>query len=95
MTVQREAPCPCGSGKKYKNCCQRAQQREMARSQEHLGAVERAIGWLEIRHPRAMTAAIEHGFLRSLSADQREVLRDLPPDLLQMIQINMVFNDTF
>jgi hypothetical protein len=21
MTVGRNAPCPCGSGKKYKNCC--------------------------------------------------------------------------
>ncbi len=88
MTVSRGAPCPCGSGKKHKNCCQRTQRREVARSQEHQGALERAIAWLENRHPRALTAAIELGFLQSLDIESREVLRDLPFELLQMIQIN-------
>ncbi|RQW06388.1 hypothetical protein EH223_02390, partial [candidate division KSB1 bacterium] len=25
-TIGRNAPCPCGSGKKYKNCCLNKQQ---------------------------------------------------------------------
>jgi hypothetical protein len=47
--VGRNEPCPCGSGKKHKNCCGKAAVQALQAlqaAQSHDGAVERAIAWL-------------------------------------------------
>ena len=40
--VRRNDPCPCGSGRKYKNCCMR-QERVTASRELHLGLMEAAL----------------------------------------------------
>ena len=38
MSVHRDGPCACGSGKKYKNCCLRREHREAQRTSQHATA---------------------------------------------------------
>ena len=39
MTVGRNAPCPCGSGKKYKRCCAAKESRNESRFSKGLVAL--------------------------------------------------------
>lgn len=42
----RKAPCPCGSGKKYKKCCLQEEDELAARHREEGAAVSHALDWL-------------------------------------------------
>ena len=42
MKVGRNAPCPCGSGKKYKHCCLKKEQESRARVREMTGGMPMA-----------------------------------------------------
>ena len=55
----RNDPCPCGSGKKYKQCCAKPEARATPTTDSHDGAVERAVGWLAQHHRKAFAAALE------------------------------------
>ena len=66
--VGRNDPCPCGSGKKYKQCClkrrreaeMRLQAQESARAEDERAAHE-ACAWLRARSP-LMAASLSEGF---------------------------------
>ncbi|HYN61531.1 MAG TPA: SEC-C metal-binding domain-containing protein [Rubrivivax sp.] len=57
--VGRNEPCPCGSGKKYKNCCGRAAVQELQSAKAHDEAVPRAMAWLAQHHRKAFAAALQ------------------------------------
>ena len=88
MSVHRDGPCACGSGKKFKNCCLRREQREAQRTGSHATALTRALDWLGVRYPAAVRAAIQSGF--AAMADDASPVHpaEIPPELRQMFQIN-------
>ena len=47
--IGRNDPCPCGSGKKYKQCCASSGAADEREEKGHDGAVKRAIDWLMSR----------------------------------------------
>lgn len=64
-SVGRNDPCPCGSGRKYKVCClkaERDEQRSAAAEQsarEHRNqALGHAIDWLDRRHPEDLSSEL-------------------------------------
>jgi len=57
--VGRNDPCPCGSGKKFKQCCGRPEAPASPSPDSHGGAVERAVAWLAQHHRKAFVAALE------------------------------------
>jgi hypothetical protein len=74
MSVSRNAPCPCGSGRKYKLCCLPASElvRRVARSEERVG--ERIRRWAEGEFPSELAAARqEYMFGMSLDPIEREL----------------------
>ena len=44
--IQRNAPCPCGSGKKYKQCCMLLARDEMVASVNRRDGVMHALDWV-------------------------------------------------
>ena len=69
--IGRNDPCPCGSGKKYKQCCLKAQEAQLTESQQERSyAVPKAIDWLQTRHGKAMQTALHNGFFGVLSDDE-------------------------
>ena len=67
-TSGRNAPCPCGSGRKHKQCClRRAQeQRRVGRATEAVWA--RLQEWTIANHPEHLEAAIDE-----LVGDERRI----------------------
>lgn len=87
--IGRNDPCPCGSGKKYKQCCANNSSVIVAEENKgHEGAVERALGWLTDKHRKAVHIAIEEMILGGLSNEEREILGAQDKQTWQGIQIN-------
>ena len=87
--IGRNDPCPCGSGKKYKQCCLKAQEAQLTESQqERSHAVPKALDWLGARHGKAMQSALLDDFFGGLSEDEYARLETFDDDLYDMVMIN-------
>jgi SEC-C motif/Antitoxin Xre/MbcA/ParS C-terminal toxin-binding domain len=87
--VGRNDPCPCGSGKKYKQCCLRAEEAQRTRAaDDRSNAVPRALQWLMSRHGRSVRQALDEGFFGTLDDEQYERLQDEHTEAFQGILVN-------
>ena len=93
----RNDPCPCGSGKKYKQCCGKPQAPEPAAPDSHEGAARLALTWLETHHRKAFAAAlrteIDEVAIHIFDGDEdaaRDALASLDQDAWQSVQINLI-----
>jgi len=84
----RNAPCPCGSGKKYKKCCLAKEQEVESRTARGEAAVERALGWLHERHRDGVYQAIVRGFFAAYWERASELMEELPDELAEALWIN-------
>ena len=82
----RNDPCPCGSGKKYKHCCLKAEQDFSA--DDTAEAVPKVLGWLLNAHEKAAREALDDGFFGSLDEDEIARLQELPDETYGMIMLN-------
>lgn len=87
--VGRNDPCPCGSGKKYKNCCLHAAPAENAQTPDNGsdGALK-AFEWLTKRYGKAVREAINEEFLGTLEGAEQKALQELEYDAFASIMFN-------
>ncbi len=88
MSDHRDGQCPCGSGKKFKNCCLRREQREAQRTGQHATTLTRVLDWLGTRYPAACLAAIQSGFASMTNETSPVQPAEIPSGLQQMFQVN-------
>ncbi len=85
----RNAPCPCGSGKKYKKCCLKAA-REMEQAERlEAGALTTALSWLDERYSEELEAAMALRLVELLGEERLEGLSKLPQGLMENFQDNL------
>jgi SEC-C motif/Protein of unknown function (DUF2384) len=82
----RNDPCPCGSGKKYKQCCMKAKQTKVA--SDRSTAVPRALEWLLTKYGLAAREALYEGFFGGIDDDEYERLQNQHRDSFEGIMIN-------
>ncbi len=82
----RNDPCPCGSGKKYKQCCLRAAETQKAYDQAEAGP--KAIQWLFAKYRQTVYDALDEGFFGDLDDDEYAQLQELPEDVYAGIMVN-------
>lgn len=87
--IGRNDRCPCGSGKKYKQCCLRRQTEERRLTQAELATVPLAVNWLLEHHPEELRQAVSEDFFGALDDEMRERLEELPDGLQQMVVTNL------
>lgn len=85
--IGRNDPCPCGSGKKYKQCCANQQTDNVVRK-PHDGAIDRALTWLQTYHRKAVLSAIDAMLFDGLSEDKQDAINALDAETWHGIQIN-------
>jgi hypothetical protein len=93
----RNDPCPCGSGKKYKQCCGKPEAPTTPSADSHEGAVERAVAWLAQHHRKAFAAALEEeidgaafGWFDDGDDDAvREAMAGIDDAVWQQLQLNL------
>lgn len=71
VKVQRNEPCPCGSGKKYKKCCMLQKREHNVASLGRKEGVQLALSWLNHHHSKPVEAWVEHVWLADVSDEQR------------------------
>ena len=87
--IGRNDPCPCGSGKKYKQCCANSPADFVEPERKgHAGAAERAIDWLMNKHRKAVSVAITERLFDELSPEEEEALGANDPETWNSIQHN-------
>src|ERR671915_214082 len=82
----RNDPCPCGSGKRYKQCCLKAERIEAASDRSE--AVPRALQWLLTKYGPAAREALYEGFFGGIDDDEYERLQNQHRDSFEGIMIN-------
>lgn len=93
--IGRNAPCPCGSGRKYKHCHGKPQAVPEPADDSHEGAIERAVAWLAQYHRKAFGEAVQQEIDEAALAcfdDDEEAafaaLDELPEEIWHQAQIN-------
>ena len=92
----RNDPCPCGSGKKYKHCHQRADDAPAGLSPppgtagEIEGPGSVAVDWLTERHRKGFKVAVENLFNDLWPHDAPGRSKTLGAEVLESVQINLV-----
>ncbi len=89
MTVGRNDPCPCGSGKKYKKCCLGKEEATASDLGGEKSAIQTAMDWLYERYPEQVGAAIHDDFMGERDEDELDELESLPPHSAQALMINI------
>jgi hypothetical protein len=98
MKISRNAPCPCGSGQKYKKCClpkeeardfsyRRISQTYQSLTGKLMNFAENSLG------PEAMEEAIDHFLLWGEELDTMEAIEDLSPVMLPWILFSWYLMD--
>ena len=94
--IGRNDRCPCGSGRKYKQCCGRGADAADVPQDSTAGAVERALGWLGQYHRKAFAAAMEteiDEIVLSVFDEDEEAAatatRDVDETVWQQLQVNL------
>jgi hypothetical protein len=87
--IVRNDPCPCGSGKKYKQCCNAPKaSAESPATKPHEGAVERAMSWLMNKHRKAVSIALNEVVFEGLNDEECATLIRIEEETWQFIQLN-------
>lgn len=87
--IGRNEPCPCGSGKKYKKCCQVKDEAAASSLRNEPSAVQIALNWLHTKYPEEVDEAVYAGFMGDRDEDELDALQGLPPHLGQAVAINI------
>ena len=85
----RNDPCPCGSGKKYKQCCLRRSTEDQRLLKVELEALPKAQEWLLDRYQEELGEAMTEGFFGSLDKEERARLDEISESLMEMVQHNL------
>lgn len=89
VKIGRNDPCPCGSGKKYKKCCQAQDEATATHIRGEQSAVQIALEWLHEKYSEEVNEVVYAGFMGELSEDELDAIQGLPPHLAQAVVINI------
>jgi len=88
--VQRNDPCPCGSGKKYKRCCQiKANAIASGRVNRRRG-IQVALGWVSHAHEEAIAKWVDDVWLEGMSEEQNEGIGSAHPAIRGIHDVNLL-----
>ena len=94
--IGRNDPCPCGSGKKYKQCCGKPAAPAAPAAESHEGACARAVAWLAQHHRKAFAVALQDAIEEAVfeifddEDEAREALASIDEELWQNLQSNLI-----
>ncbi|KAF0217571.1 MAG: SEC-C motif domain [Geobacteraceae bacterium] len=86
--INRNASCPCGSGRKFKKCCLMKADELAKRQREEGMAVSCALDWLVQHYQEQVSEVLDTEFFGAFEQDERDRLSKLSPGLQEMVHIN-------
>ena len=86
--IGRNDLCPCGSGLKFKKCCQALEDATSGRRREEQSAIRTALDWLMSRYPEEATDALDTVFFGGLGEDREAAFANIPQQFHGMLDLN-------
>jgi len=90
VKVQRNEPCPCGSGKKYKKCCMFQKREQSVASLGRKEGVQLALTWLNQHYSAEIEAWVENVWLDAISDEQRAGIASADARIRSIHDINLL-----
>lgn len=88
--VQRNDPCPCGSGKKYKKCCGLIA-RDLASSRANRReGIQKSLGWVNHNYHKQIGLWVENIWLSDISPDQNNGIASADPRIRSVHDVNLL-----
>ncbi|HKI62411.1 MAG TPA: SEC-C metal-binding domain-containing protein [Mariprofundaceae bacterium] len=88
--IQRNAPCPCGSGKKYKQCCgQNEKQKSVDRAANREG-IQKSLGWISRNFRPQIDQWVESVWLDDINKEERAGIASADPRIRSIHDINLL-----
>jgi len=78
-TVNRNDPCPCGSGKKYKKCCMLEVRHLAGVRAANREGVQKAVSWVAEKHGDALAQWVEDVWFAGVSEEERKGIATADP----------------
>lgn len=88
--VQRNEPCPCGSGKKYKKCCMLKQRDLAAERANHREGIQKSLGWINRHYRPQIDRWVEDIWLDGINAQEREGIASADVSIRGIHDVNLL-----
>ncbi len=88
--VQRNAPCPCGSGLKYKKCCMLKVKDERNCRHDHRDGVQHALVWLNQHYRPQIDQWVEQAWFQGMSEAQRHGVATADAQIRAIHDVNVL-----
>ncbi|MFQ5344561.1 MAG: YecA family protein [Mariprofundus sp.] len=88
--INRNEPCPCGSGKKYKKCCLLEERRLTTIRASNREVVQEAVNWIALQHGDAMAHWVEHVWFADIGEEERKGLSTADPAIRSIHDVNVL-----
>ncbi len=88
--IQRNAPCPCGSGKKYKKCCMLTARQQQASALNRREGVQKALAWISAQYREPIDRWVDEVWLAELDETQRQQIGTADPRIRSIHDINLL-----
>jgi len=88
--AQRNDPCPCGSGKKYKKCCMLEERNLSAVRAGNREVVQDAVNWITQHYGDALAAWVEEVWFDGVDAGQRRGISTADPSIKHIHDTNLL-----
>jgi len=88
--VNRNEPCPCGSGKKYKKCCMLEARKLASIRASNREIVQEAVHWISIKHSEALNRWVEDVWFADISKEERQGLSTADPAIRAIHDANVL-----
>ncbi|GAV20601.1 hypothetical protein MMIC_P1570 [Mariprofundus micogutta] len=88
--VQRNEPCPCGSGKKYKRCCG-LKARDLASNRiNRRDGIQKSLGWINHAHQDDIGRWLEDSWLKDIPTEERTGITSADPRIRSVHDVNLL-----
>ena len=88
--VQRNEPCPCGSGKKYKQCCMAKEKSLGAGRSNRRRGIQIALGWVNSTYKDEISDWVGDVWLGTMSEEQRKGIASAHPAIRSIHDVNLL-----
>jgi len=88
--VQRNDPCPCGSGKKYKKCCMLKQRDLAVERASHREGVRDALGWISQHYRPQIDQWVEDVWLAGIDEAARREIASADAQIRAIHDVNLL-----
>jgi len=88
--VNRNDPCPCGSGKKYKKCCMLEARHLAGIRAANREGVQKAVSWITKRHGDAFARWVEDVWFADVSEEERTGISTADPAIKSIHDTNLL-----